>query len=286
MNSAKAMEEAIEAMRRSTTRDASDPLVGAVLVSGDKSISQEHTPLGHAEYLLLSRLGEEVTTGAVLYTTLEPCTFRGVDPNGVPKISCADLIVSKRIARVVIGMLDPNPYILGNGVLQLRENGIEVGLFPPNLMAEIETANMQFRREFGLSLDRNESTSEIDLCGHWIATTSFESGETTREDVYIQRRIGNRYFGIVINPQLNQKYDFFMVQVAPNVWDYSFRSKRRAKNLDHGAGIIYFDSNESARAIGVAHGVFSSTGEPGIQATVVLTRDSARLNGEQHERAG
>lgn len=40
------MREAIEAMRRSATRDASDLLVGAVLVGGGKSISQGHTPRG------------------------------------------------------------------------------------------------------------------------------------------------------------------------------------------------------------------------------------------------
>jgi diaminohydroxyphosphoribosylaminopyrimidine deaminase/5-amino-6-(5-phosphoribosylamino)uracil reductase len=129
MNNTDAMIEAIAAMWRSATHDASDPRVGAVLVSGDQFFSQEHTLMGHAEYLLLDRLGEDVTSGAILYTTLEPCTFRGVDRNGVAKTSCADLIVRKRIASVVIGMLDPNPYILGNGVLQLREHGIEVGLF-------------------------------------------------------------------------------------------------------------------------------------------------------------
>jgi pyrimidine deaminase RibD-like protein len=279
MNNTDAMIEAVAAMWRSATHGASDPLVGAVLVSGDQFFSQEHTLVGHAEYLLLDRLGEDVTAGAVLYTTLEPCTFRGVDRNGAAKTSCADLIISKRIASVVIGMLDPNPYILGNGVLRLREHGIEVGLFPPDLMTEIERANMQFRREFGLSLKESPPVSEIDLCGHWAAKTSFESGVTTHEDVYIKCKVGNRYYGVMVNHDLDQKYDFFMVQVAPSVWDYSFRSKRRAQSLDHGAGVIYFDSNDSARALGAAHGVFSRPGEPGIQVSVVLARVSDQQSG-------
>jgi pyrimidine deaminase RibD-like protein len=272
MNDTEAMAEAIAAMQRSTTRDVSDPHVGAVLVSGGKSLSQEHTPTGHAEYLLLSELGEEATAGAHLYTTLEPCTFRGINPDGTAKISCADLIVKKKIARVVIGMLDPNPYILGNGVLQLREHGIEVSLFPPSLMAQIELVNLQFRREFGLSLER----SVTDIGGKWAAISSFEGGKTTHEEVYLQRRIGNRYYGVMFNPELNQKYDFFMVEVAPQVWDYSFRSKRRAQNLDHGAGVIYFDSENSARALGAAHGAFSQPGEPGIHVSVILTRNQTQ----------
>ncbi len=193
MSNTEAMAEAIAAMQRSTIRDVSDPHVGAVLVSGNRSFSQEHKPTGHAEYLLLSRLDEEVTAGADLYTTLEPCTFRGINPDGTAKISCADLIVEKKIAHVVIGVLDPNPYILGNGVLQLREHGIEVGLFPHKLMAEIELVNLQFRREFGLSLE----SSETDIGGKWTTLTTFEGGKTTREEVYLQRKIGNRYYRAV-----------------------------------------------------------------------------------------
>jgi pyrimidine deaminase RibD-like protein len=276
MNKTEAMAEAIAAMQRSTIRDVSDPHVGAVLVSGCNSFSQEHMPTGHAEFLLLSGLDEEVTAGADLYTTLEPCTFRGINPDGTAKISCADLIVKKKIARVVIGMLDPNPYILGNGVLQLREHGIEVGLFPHNLMAEIELANLQFRREFGLALGESGHGTDTDIGGQWTAMSTFEGGTTTREKVYLQRKIGNRYYGVMFNPELNQKYDFFMVQVAPQVWDYSFRSKRRAQNLDHGAGVIYFDSKDSARALGAAHGAFSQPGEPGVHVSVVLTRDQTQ----------
>jgi hypothetical protein len=76
----------------------------------------------------------------------------------------------------------------------------------------------------------------------------------------------------MFNPELRQKYDFFMVQVASEVFDYSFRSKRRAQSLDHGAGVIYFDSSDSARALGAAHGVFSRPGEPGIPVSAVLAR--------------
>ena len=275
MNNMEAMREAIAAMRRSTTSDASDPHVGAVISRDGQYFSQEHTPLAHAEYLLLKRLSVEQTAGATLYTTLEPCTFRGIDKHGELKTSCADFIVEKKIAKVMIGMLDPNPYILGNGVLRLREKGIEVGLFPPDLMAKIEAVNLPFRQAFGLSSETSGSPQEADILGKWIVTTTFEDGTTTDEELYLRTEIGNRCYGVMINRELDQKYDFFMIQVTPKIWDYSFRSKRRAKQLDHGAGIVCFDSKDSARALGAAHGAFSKCGKVGTGVSVVMKRASA-----------
>ncbi len=97
-----------------------NPLVGAVVVKDNRIISTGfHKAYGekHAERVALESINEE---DATLYVTLEPCVHYGKTP------PCVDLIIEKKLKRVVIASIDENPVVKNKGVEKLRKNGIEV----------------------------------------------------------------------------------------------------------------------------------------------------------------
>ena len=111
---------------------APNPMVGAVLVSaGGEILGEGHTsPYGgpHAEVNAFADYHRSQEPGvrsqdlsdATLYVSLEPCSHFGKTP------PCADLIVREGVGRVVVGCLDPNPLVAGQGIEKLRKAGIEV----------------------------------------------------------------------------------------------------------------------------------------------------------------
>lgn len=107
-------------VRRST---APNPWVGAVVVAADGCLVGEGAtaPPGgpHAEVVALSVAGARAR-GATVAVTLEPCAHHGRTP------PCADALVAAGVARVVVGVEDPDPRVAGSGVARLRAAGIDV----------------------------------------------------------------------------------------------------------------------------------------------------------------
>jgi diaminohydroxyphosphoribosylaminopyrimidine deaminase/5-amino-6-(5-phosphoribosylamino)uracil reductase len=111
---------------------APNPHVGAVIVKDGALVGEGFHPYKgapHAEVYALQQAGERAR-GATLYVTLEPCCHYGFTP------PCTNAIREAGIARVVVGMLDPNPEVNGKGVQQLREAGVQVELLNPDIPAE------------------------------------------------------------------------------------------------------------------------------------------------------
>jgi pyrimidine deaminase RibD-like protein len=147
---------AIEESRKSIPEKdgRSHPIVGAVVVKDGRVLARAHRGEGegnHAEYFALEKkLSDQMVAGATVYTTLEPCTTRNH-----PKIPCVERLIERKVARVVIGMLDPDPRITGRGQRRLREANIATDFFPEILMTEVEELNREFTRQFTASLPRN-----------------------------------------------------------------------------------------------------------------------------------
>ncbi len=103
---------------------APNPMVGCVIVHQDKIIGEGyHREFGkaHAEVEAIASVTDHsLLEDSTLYVNLEPCAHHGKTP------PCADLIIEKKIKRVVIGTMDPNELVAGKGVEQLKASGVEV----------------------------------------------------------------------------------------------------------------------------------------------------------------
>ena len=101
-----------------------NPLVGSVIVYDDKIIGEGwHKKSGepHAEVNAVNSVKDKsLLKKATIYVSLEPCSHFGKTP------PCADLIIDAGISNVVIGTLDPNEKVAGNGVKKLMEAGRNV----------------------------------------------------------------------------------------------------------------------------------------------------------------
>jgi len=119
------MRRAIGIAESAHLRARPNPWVGAVLVCVDGSVFEGATsaPGGpHAEIVAMNAAREAgaLLTGATVYSTLEPCSHTGrTGP-------CADALVEAGVARVVVGIVDPDPKVSGNGIARLTAAGVEV----------------------------------------------------------------------------------------------------------------------------------------------------------------
>jgi len=118
----KYMKRALALAARARGATSPNPMVGAVVVRGDKIIAEGyHRRAGadHAEVIALRRAGNGAR-GAELFVNLEPCFHHGRTP------PCAPRVIASGVRRVVAGMTDPNPKTAGKGIEAIRRAGIEV----------------------------------------------------------------------------------------------------------------------------------------------------------------
>lgn len=203
------MKRAIELAKQGAGWTAPNPLVGAVVVKNGRVIGEGyHRKYGelHAERNALAACTED-PAGATLYVTLEPCCHYGKTP------PCTEIIIEKKIAKVVIGSRDPNPKVAGKGARILREHGIEVvedymreacDALNPVFFHYITTKTPYVVLKFAMTLDGKIATRTG--ASKWI------TGEVARNHVH---QLRGRYAGILAgigtvladDPMLNCRID-------------------------------------------------------------------------------
>lgn len=113
---------AIDEAKKGLGRTSPNPSVGAIIVRDGTVVGRGyHKKAGtpHAEVNAIADAGENAS-GSTLYVTLEPCNHTGRTP------PCTKAILDAGLARVVVGMPDPNPSVEGGGCSFLQYQGIQV----------------------------------------------------------------------------------------------------------------------------------------------------------------
>jgi diaminohydroxyphosphoribosylaminopyrimidine deaminase / 5-amino-6-(5-phosphoribosylamino)uracil reductase len=116
------MRAALALARRGLGNVWPNPAVGCVIIAEGRVVGRGWTQPGgrpHAEAEALRRAGSKAR-GATAYVSLEPCSHWGRTP------PCADALIEAGLARVVVGLQDPDPRVAGAGIGRLRAAGIAV----------------------------------------------------------------------------------------------------------------------------------------------------------------
>ena len=120
------MRRALELAELGRGHVSPNPIVGCVIVHDSKIIGEGyHQKYGeaHAEVnAIKSVTKQDLLSQSTAYVTLEPCAHFGKTP------PCADLLIEKKVKKVVVACRDPFDQVNGKGIEKLEKAGVEVEL--------------------------------------------------------------------------------------------------------------------------------------------------------------
>ena len=178
MNETGTMRRAIDLAASVRASTSPNPWVGAVIDPGGFEGATRPPGGPHAEIVALQAAGD-AARGATMVVTLEPCPHQGRTP------PCVDAILEAGIARVVVGIEDPDPNVSGKGIARLREAGVdvEVGVLADEIRAQL-APYLKHRRTgrpwlvLKLAASADGRTAAPDGSSQWI------TGEEARTDAH------------------------------------------------------------------------------------------------------
>lgn len=162
------MARAIRLARHGLYTTDPNPRVGCVLVRDGRIVGEGfHRRAGepHAERNAIDAAGE-LARGATAYVTLEPCCHHGRTP------PCTDALLEAGVARVVVGMEDPNPLVRGRGLSRMAAAGVEVRTGVLEQTARALNPGFEKRMRGGLPYVRCKLAASLD------GRTAMASGES------------------------------------------------------------------------------------------------------------
>ncbi len=121
-----------------------NPKVGALIINQFGEIISEgwHKKYGeaHAEVHAIQNLPHNFDFAhCTLFVSLEPCCH--IHKKTPP---CTTLIIEKKIPKVVVATLDPNPQVQSKGIETLKQAGVEVTLYHEHFIKKQQEINFSF----------------------------------------------------------------------------------------------------------------------------------------------
>ena len=136
----KYIERCIELAKNGLVEAMPNPSVGALIVYKNQIIGEGFTSAyggAHAEVNAIRSVKDKsLLEKSTLYVSLEPCSHHGKTP------PCCDLILDYKIPNVIIGTVDSNEKVAGNGIKKLIEAGVNVTV--GILEKECRASNIRF----------------------------------------------------------------------------------------------------------------------------------------------
>lgn len=186
------MRKALDLAAIANGHTSPNPAVGSVVVRHGVCVGAGFHPRAgepHGEVFALREAGD-AAAGSTLYTTLEPCSHTGRTP------PCADLIVDRRVARVVSAMEDPDPRVSGRGHKRLRAAGVAVDVGV--LEAEARRTHASYIKWKGSGLPFVTLKMAMSLDGK-TATATGESKWITSEAARLEgHRLRDRHDAVLV----------------------------------------------------------------------------------------
>jgi diaminohydroxyphosphoribosylaminopyrimidine deaminase / 5-amino-6-(5-phosphoribosylamino)uracil reductase len=185
LDTSELMRQAVREGERARLHAPPNPWVGALVVDARGVVVGEgHTQVpgdSHAEVVALRRAGE-AARGATLVVTLEPCCHVGrTGP-------CTEAIVGAGVRRVVVGTLDPDPQVAGQGAALLRLAGLEVDVGVEEALVREQLAAYLWHRLTGRPYVVAKVASTLDgVVAMADSSSQWITGEDARRDAHVLR---------------------------------------------------------------------------------------------------
>ncbi len=171
------MQRALELAELGRGSVSPNPMVGCVIVHQVKIIGEGyHKKYGeaHAEVNAIHSVNDHsIFPESTVYVTLEPCAHHGKTP------PCADLLIEKKIKRIVVACRDPFDQVDGKGIEKLQKAGLEVEL------GVLEKESIELNKRFFTSVQKERPYVIL----KWAQTSD---GFVAREN-YDSKWISNSY---------------------------------------------------------------------------------------------